>query len=325
MKHGARSLSMSSMDRNLQSHPKFKAKFIRDLKELYDKKKHADYIERFRQFKKINTPDDILVVYYYETLIAKKLYYYVVDYALERMHAGVGDYEDNMSYMLRAMMLEERYDEVIDFTKHLMNETIPHRFRMFIQEIRQDAIAAMDEKHRNRYRRKIVDEVDLISKEEFLGMPHALRLNFLQQITEKKRAGHREMVRACITDNIDNTIKTVMLLFLNAIEDDEEIAVPKGDQIKNVVPKDLPKLEHTRLGGKILKGVKREIESDSPDLIEHAESVIIGVLMQLYPMEPPYDDARMIKGFKNYIYHIVNLPNTYEEDKSVKIWIEDHL
>lgn len=314
------------MNHNLQSHPKFQAKYIRDLTALYDNKKYDEFISKFKQYKQLNTPDDTLVLYYFESLMRKRLYYYVVNYALERMQEGIGDYEDNMSYMLKAMLEEKRYDEILDFTQHLMDETIPHRFRMFVQEIRQDALSQIKAARNARRKTEIINTPDdLIDKEKFMVFTSNQQLTFLHQITEQKVGYYRELVRDSIKDTADHIVKTLMLLYLKAIDDNEAIAVPKGNQVKTVIPKDLPALEHTILGGKVLNAVKKELESDSPDLIELTDALIIGVLMQVYPMDPPFDDKTLINGFLKYIFDIVNIPHDIDDDKRIRVWIENHL
>lgn len=318
---------MSSMDRNdnVQSHPKFKAKFIRDLKALFESRQYETYIERFKQFKKLNTPDDILVNYYYEALMQSNLYYYVIDYALERLHNGTGEYEDNMSFLLKAMLEEGRYGEVLDFTEHLMNETIPHRFRMFIQDIRHEAQSQIDALKDNR-RTQIEDddEEEPVNKEVYLKYTDDEKLAFIARITNLKQTVHRQTLRDVIDDVEDNTVKTAMLLYLKAIGDDEAIDVTKHGDVSSVIPSNLPQLEDTQLGGIVLSEVMMELEGNAPDIMELAQSLIISIMMEIYPVEPPFDDETLVVGFLKYIHNIVNIPYEDIGESRVTAWIERH-
>lgn len=314
---------MSSMDRNVQSHPRFKAKFVRDLETLYKKKKYDAYILRFKQFKQLNTPDDLLVNYYFEALMHKRLYYYVIEYALERMQQGQGDYEDNMSFMLKAMLEEERYDEVLEFTAHLMQETIPHHFRMFIREVRLDAEAKIAE-YRDKRRTKITEDDTPIDVDTFFNFSTDEKLGFIGQITKEEARVHRQVVRDVLDVVNDNTLKTAMLIYLKTIEDREIIHVTKHDQVKEVIPSDLPNLEDTTLGGKVIRDVIEQVESNAPDLMSLAESLIISIMMDIYPIEPPFSARKLTNGFLSYIHESVNLPHDYNADADVTAWIKTH-
>lgn len=315
---------MSSMDRNLQSHPRFKAKFVSDLKALYEKKKYDAYIERFKQFKQLNTPDDILVNYYFEALMHKNLYYYVIDYALERLQKGVGEYEDNMSFLLKAMLEEGRYTEVLEFTAHLMNETIPHRFRMFIQEVRYSAEEKLNSL-KDKRRTHIVDvEEEPVKADVYLTYTEEQKLAFIGEITKDKKTVHRESMRDVLNRVGSNTVKTAIFIYLKAIGDDEPIIVRKHKQTLEVVPVDLPQLEDTKLGGVVLGEVMMELEGSAPDIMELAQSLIISVMMNIYPIEPPFDHARLVTGFLKYIHDMVNLPYQDIDDNDVIAWINQH-
>ncbi len=315
---------MSSMDRNLQSHPRFKAKFVRDLKVLYEKNKYDAYIERFKQFKQLNTPDDILVNYYFEALMHKGLYYYVIDYALERLQQGVGEYEDNMSFLLKAMLEEGRYTEVLDFTAHLMNETIPHRFRMFIQEVRYGALEKLNSLQDKR-RTHIIDvEEEPVKVDVYLTYTEEQKLAFIGEITKDKKTVHRELMRVIINRVDSNTVKTAIFIYLKVIGDNEPITVKKHTQVLEIVPSELPQLEDTKIGGVVLGEVMMALEGSAPDIMELAQSLIISVMMNIYPIEPPFDDTRLVNGFLNYIHDMVNLPYQDIDDNEVITWINHH-
>ena len=314
--------SMADND-NVQSHPRFKAKFVNDLQELHDNSQHAKYIARFRQFKKLNRPDDRFVNYYFEALMHEKLYYYIIDYALERMQQGVGDYEDNMSFLLKAMLEEGRYDEVLDFTAHLTNENIPHRFRMFIFEIRH---AANERLGKLRERRRHIEAAleDPIDTQVFMIYSKEQRLTFIAGITKDKNAVHRETMREVLNKVHDNTLMTAILIYLKTIGDNEVIVVTKHKQTLEIVPALLPDLEETILGSVVLRDVMAELEGNAPDIMELAQSLIISVMMNIYPIEPPFDSDRLSYGFLKYIHNIVNLPYQDIGDDAVIAWIERH-
>ncbi|SEV82553.1 hypothetical protein [Aliicoccus persicus] len=318
---------MHSTNHSMQSHPKFKAKFERDLKALYADKKYEEFIKGFRQYKKLNTPDDTLVIYYYESLMHERLYFIVVNYALERMHEGEGNYEDNTEYMLKAMLEDKRYEEIIDFSNHLMREDIPHRFRMMIQEIRQDATHAIEDTQRERLtklkKKEVID--DLIDNETFIKYSDEHKLNFLKKIIEQETDSYRELVRDLIPSTSSNMVITMMLIYLKTIDDNESLEVSKDDHALTVTPRELPVLEETRLGGGVRQAVNDKIESQAPDLVDVMDAFVIGVLMQVYPFDPPFDDAELVNGFVNLGLEMVNIPHDYETDESVLEWIKKHM
>lgn len=311
----------------MQSHPKFKAKFERDLKALYADKKYEEFINGFRQYKKLNTPDDTLVIYYYESLMHERLYFIVVNYALERMHEGEGNYEDNTEYMLKAMLEDKRYEEIIDFSNHLMREVIPHRFRMMIQELRQDATNAIEdmrgERSPKRKKKEVID--DLIDKETFIRYSDEHKLNFLKKIIEQEAVVYRDLVRDLIPGISSNMVITMMLIYLKTIEDTEQLEVSKDEHALTVTPSELPVLEATRLGGGVRQAVKDRIESESPDLVDVMDALVISVLMQIYPFDPPFDDDELVSRFVTLGLEMVNIPHDYESNESVLEWIKNHM
>lgn len=318
---------MHSINRSMQSHPKFKAKFERDLKALYADKKYEEFINGFRQYKKLNTPDDTLVIYYYESLMHERLYFIVVNYALERMHEGEGNYEDNTEYMLKAMLEDKRYEEIIDFSNHLMREVIPHRFRMMIQELRQDATNAIEDMRRERSAKRKKKEVidDLIDKETFIKYSDEHKLNFLKKIIEQEAVVYRDLVRDLIPGISSHMVITMMLIYLKTIEDTEQLEVSKDEHAFTVTPSELPVLEATRLGGGVRQAVKDRIESESPDLVDVMDALVISVLMQIYPFDPPFDDDELVSGFVTLGLEMVNIPHEYESNESVLEWIKNHM
>jgi hypothetical protein len=75
----------------------------------------------------------------YETLLRSKRPGELVDYSLEQMNNGDGNYETHMVYMLQALSDMGNYEEVLEFSGHLLEEPIPQGFRIDILSLRQNA------------------------------------------------------------------------------------------------------------------------------------------------------------------------------------------
>src|SRR5699024_12520897 len=102
----------------------------------------------------------------------------LVDYSLEQMNNGDGNYETHMVYMLQALSDMGNYEEVLEFSGHLLEEPIPQSFRIDILSLRQNAA--------NKLRGMLSEQEPVISKEEFD------KFNLFQQLefVEKIKAAH---------------------------------------------------------------------------------------------------------------------------------------
>ncbi|MFC3418304.1 hypothetical protein ACFOLA_02120 [Salinicoccus hispanicus] len=307
------------MKDKIVSHRRFLQKMERDLERDYQNGEYASFINKFRMYSEQQLPDISFMEKFYESLSYEDRHDEVMEYALLQMNEGVGNYDVHMHHLLKSLLKQERYFEVIEFSDHLMEEDIPQRFRIDVAAFRHEAKRAMDEKVAQMHEPEA--ETRIVSTSEYGEMPDFEKMEFLRDLIEDADAGHRDMVREALSVERNHTCLTFMLLYLRAIEDQEEISVLKMEQEIQVVPAELPELEESPLFSGVRKLVMEEVENRMPEFREAAEGMLMSHAVHCYPVFPSFDDEALYLGYMSELFGMLNLDHDFKADVAVVDWI----
>lgn len=301
------------------SHRRFLQKMERDLDRDFSSGEYSSFISKFKMYSEQQVPDISFMEKFYESLSNEGRHDEVMEYALLQMNEGVGNYDVHMHHLLKSLLKQERYYEVIEFSDHLMEEDIPQRFRIDVAAFRHEAKRAMDEKVAQMRGPEV--ETRAVSISEFERMPAFEKMEFLRALIENLDVHHKDMMRKAVPAERDYTCLTFMLLYLRAIEDEEPISVLKMEQEIQVVPAELPELEESPLFNGVRRLVMEEVENRMPEFREAAEGMLMSHGVYCYPVFPPFDDEALYLGYMSELYGMLNLDHDLKADETVIEWI----
>ncbi|GAB3060559.1 hypothetical protein JCM19029_03970 [Salinicoccus sesuvii] len=291
----------------------------RDLDHDFSNGEYSTFISKFKMYAEQQVPDISFMEKFYESLSNEDRHDEVMEYALLQMNEGVGNYDVHMHHLLKSLLKQERYFEVIEFSDHLMEEDIPQRFRIDVAAFRHEAKRAMDKKMAQVNEPET--EARVVSISEFEQMPDFEKMEFLRGLIESLDVYNKDMIRKAVPAEHNYTCLTFMLLYLRAIEDQEPINVLKIGQEIEVVPAELPELEESPLFNNVRQLVMEEVENRIPEFRDAAEGMLMSHAVHCYPVFPSFDDEALYRGYMSELYDMLNLDHDLETDEAVIDWI----
>lgn len=207
------------MDNKVTTHDRFIKKFERDLKAHYDAGDDTRFLKTFNKYTGLSEPSELAEEMLYETLLRAGRPGELVDYSLERMNNGDGAYETHMVYMLQALSDMGNYEEVLEFSSHLLEEPIPQGFRVDILSLRQNAA--------NKLRGMLTEMEPVIGRDEFDKMNLFQQLEFVEKITETHDFAYMNLIMEAFKETERNELQTAMLLYLRSVRANGTLTIEK--------------------------------------------------------------------------------------------------
>lgn len=303
------------MDSKVTTHHRFIKKFERDLKAHYDAGDNARFLKTFNRYTGLTKPSEHAEELLYETLLRAGRPAELVDYSLEQMNNGDGDYETHMVYMLQALSDMGNYEEVLEFSGHLLDEPIPQGFRVDILSLRQNAA--------NKLRGMFKEQEPAIGKDEFDRMNLFQQLEFVQKITETNDITYMNMILESFLETERNELQTAMLLYLRSVRANGTLTIEKCGVELTVRPSELDNLEQYFIVKDVLPKVTEEVEQFNPSFKEAATELIMGHAIYMYPVQPGFTADAVIKAYAECIEEMLGMPASYDADPEVKHWLNE--
>ncbi|CEA00599.1 hypothetical protein BN1048_01014 [Jeotgalicoccus saudimassiliensis] len=303
------------MDSKVTTHHRFIKKFERDLKAHYDAGDNARFLKTFNRYTGLTKPSEHAEELLYETLLRAGRPAELVDYSLEQMNNGDGDYETHMVYMLQALSDMGNYEEVLEFSGHLLDEPIPQGFRVDILSLRQNAA--------NKLRGMFKEQEPAIGKDEFDRMNLFQQLEFVQKITETNDITYMNMILESFLETERNELQTAMLLYLRSVRANGTLTIEKCGVELTVRPSELDNLEQYFIVKDVLPKVTEEVEQFNPSFKEAATELIMGHAIYMYPVQPGFTADAVIKAYAERIEEMLGMPASYDADPEVKHWLNE--
>lgn len=303
------------MDNKVTTHDRFVKKFERDLKEYFDAGDNARFLKTFNKYMDVSEPSELAEEMLYETLLRAKRPGELVDYSLEQMNNGDGDYETHMVYMLQALSDMGNYEEVLEFSGHLLEEPIPQGFRVDILSLRQNAS--------NKLRGMLVEKEPVISKEEFDKFNLFQQLEFVEKITETNDITYKNLILEAFAETERNELQTAMLLYLRSVRSNGTLTIEKCGVKMTVKPSELMSLEEYFIVNDVLTKVLDEVEQFNPSFTEAVTELLMGHAIYMYPVQPDFKTEAVIKAYAERIEEMLGMEPSYEADPNVKRWLSE--
>lgn len=306
---------MMLMDNKVTTHHRFVEKFERDLKAYFDAGDNTRFLKTFNKYMDISEPAELAEEMLYETLLRAKRPGELVDYSLEQMNNGDGDYETHMVYMLQALSDMGNYEEVLEFSGHLLEESIPQGFRIDILSLRQNAA--------NKLRGLKVEAEPVISKEAFEELNLFQQLEFVEKITETHDITYANLILEAFAKTERNELQTAMLLYLRSVRSNGTLTIEKCGVKMTVQPSELSSLEAYFIVKDILPKVLDEVEQFNPSFTEAVTELLMGHAIYMYPVQPDFTSSAVIKAYAERIEEMLGMEPSYEADPNVKRWLSE--
>lgn len=304
---------MMLMDNKVTTHHRFIKKFERDLKAYFDAGDDARFLSTFSKYTNLTEPSEHAEEMLYETLLRSKRPGELVDYSLEQMNNGDGNYETHMVYMLQALSDMGNYEEVLEFSGHLLEEPIPQGFRIDILSLRQNAA--------NKLRGMLSEQEPVISKEEFDKLNLFQQLEFVEKITAAHDITYTNLITEAFSEANRNELKTAMLLYLRSVRSNGTLTIEKCGVKMTVQPAELGSLEEYFIVKDVLPKVLDEVEQFNPSFTEAATELLMGHAIYMYPVQPDFTAEAAVKAYCERIEEMLGMPASYDADAEVKHWL----
>lgn len=306
---------MMLMDNKVTTHHRFVKKFERDLKAYYDAGDDMHFLKTFNKYMDLSEPSELAEEMLYETLLRAKRPGELVDYSLEQMNNGDGDYETHMVYMLQALSDMGNYEEVLEFSGHLLEEPIPQGFRVDILSLRQNAS--------NKLRGMLAASEPVISKEDFDKFNLFQQLEFIEKITESHDITYTDFIIEAFDKTERNELQTAMLLYLRSVRSNGTLTIEKCGVKMTVKPSELTSLEDYFIARDVLPKVLDEVEQFNPSFTEATTELIMGHAIYMYPVQPDFTSDAVVKAYSERIEEMLGMEPSYEADPNVKRWLSE--
>lgn len=303
------------MDNKLTSHHKFISKIERDLKAYYDAGDDKRFMQTFNKYTELTEPSETIEEILYETLLRTNRQGELVDYSLEQMNNGDGDYETHMVYMLKGLLEMGNYEEVLEFSEHLLEESLPQSFRIDILTVRQYAA--------NKIRGMIIDEAPTVSPEEFEALNLFEKLEFVESITEKSDITYSGLIKNAYDKTERKELQTAMLLYLRSVRYNGTLTIEKCGIKMDINPSKLAVLEEYFFVKEILPKVVSEVEQFNPSFTEAATELLMGHAIYMYPVKPDFDITAVADAYIARIQAMLGMDDIQNADAEILNWLEE--
>ncbi|CAD2073458.1 hypothetical protein GCM10007275_02570 [Jeotgalicoccus coquinae] len=303
------------MDNKVTTHHRFIQKFERDLKAHYDAGDDTRFLKTFSKYTELSEPSELAEEMLYETLLRAQRPGELVDYSLEQMNNGDGDYETHMVYMLQALSDMGNYEEVLEFSGHLLEEPIPQGFRVDILSLRQNAA--------NKLRGMLTEAEPAVSKDDFDKMNLFQQLEFVEKITQTHDLAYMNLIMEVFSETGRNELQTAMLLYLRSVRANGTLTIEKCGVEMTVKPSGLSSLEEYFIVRDVLPKVIDEVEQFNPSFTEAATELIMGHAIYMYPVQPDFTTEAVIKAYAERIEEMLGMPASYGAETEVKNWLAE--
>lgn len=306
------------MKDKIGTHRRFIRKAEKDLVQLYKDGESQDFMDRYAGFRRIADPDLRLEEMYYDILDEAEEYQSIIDYALEMMNKGHGDYQLHMIELLRALNNLERYHDVISFADQLMEEDISQGFRVDVANERHKAKLKLEKSTQN-----VSDSLSLTNVEsvDFENMTKEEILQFLGVVTEQSDSRYKNKLVDYLKKTVSPEIVTFILLYLKNIQHDGEVEYHKFEAPVSVIPAKLPDLEDSRLLEEVLPKVIDHLEQDAPEMKEEVKMLLMSHAIYSYPKDNRIKTEDMVNAYLSYIYSLINIEQGIEVSEVAMEWI----
>ena len=302
------------MDNKVTTHHRFVKKFERDLKAYYDAADDTKFLKTFNKYTTLSEPSEHIEEMLYETLLRANRPGELVDYALEQMNNGDGDYETHMVYMLQALSDMGNYEEVLEFSSHLLEEPIPQGFRVDILSLRQNAA--------NKLRGMLAEMEPVIGKDEFHKMNLFQQLEFVEKIAETHDITYMNLIMEAFKETERNELQTAMLLYLRSVRANGTLTIEKCGVTMTAKPSGLSSLEEYFIVKDVLPKVLDEVEQFNPSFTEAATELIMGHAIYMYPVQPEFTAEAVVKAYAERMEDMLGMPASYGAEPEVKNWLD---
>ncbi|WP_462420897.1 hypothetical protein [Salinicoccus sp. Marseille-QA3877] len=314
---------MMLMADKITTHQRFLKKAEKDLVQLFKDSEFKTFIERYYHYIGMSATDIRLEEMFYESLDALNEYEKMSDYALMKLNEGSGDYEMHMLELLKALIHQERYYEVINFSDHLMEENIPQGFRIDVAALRHQAKKAIDNKKagalepaEEKASEKLeVEDIDLEN------MSHQEILRMFSTFADEKNDKYEDFVLDALENISDKDIVTFMLLYLKEIGYNNKVKHFKFGKAEEVNPSELPILEEVPLISEVEPEVLDVLESQAPQIVSEATLLMTSHAIFNYPKNLEFSSEEMIEGYLVYILDLLNVDHSFSAKDRVYEWI----
>lgn len=303
------------MDNKITTHDRFIKKFERDLKTQHDAGDNAQFMRTFNKYTDLTEPSEASEELLYETLLKINRQGELVDYALEQMNNGDGDYEMHMVYMLKGLLDMGNYEEVLEFSEHLLEEPIPQSFRIDILSIRQYA--------GNKVRGIYVDKETAVTEEEFSKMNLFEQLEFIENITQKADFTYRDLIKSAYENAERNELQTAMLLYLRSVRYNDKLTIEKCGIKMQMIPSELEELEAYFIVDEVLPKVLMAVETFSPSFSEAATELLMGHAIYMYPVKPKFSIEKLATAYVARIQMMLGMEDIQNADDDAVKWLEE--
>ena len=305
---------MMRMDNKVTSHQRFIKKFERDLKSYFESGDHDRFLKTFNRYTAPTEPSEHAEEMLYETLLQANRQGELVDYTLEQMNSGDGNYETHMVYMLKALNDMGNYEEVLEFSSHLLDEPIPQGFRIDILSLRQHAA--------NKLRGIFTDKTPDVTRETFDSYHLFQKLEFLEQITETHDLAYIDLIIEVFDETKRNELQTAMLLYLHSVRYNGTLKIEKCGVKMAVKPSELTQLEDYFMIDDVLQKVVDEVEAFNPSFTEAAKELIMGHAIYMYPVNPGFTSNAFVSAYLSRIEAMLGMEESAAADKEVVDWLD---
>lgn len=306
---------MMRMDNKVTTHQRFIKKFERDLKAYFDSGDYDQFLKTFNKYTDISEPSERAEEMLYETLLKANRPGELVDYSLEQMNNGDGVYETHMVYMLQALVDMGSYEEVLEFSGHLLDEPIPQGFRIDVLSLRQHAA--------NKLRGIYIDKEPNVSKETFDSYNLFQQLEFVERITETHDLAYTDLIIEAFDKDTRNELQTAMLLYLHSVRYNGTLTIEKCGITMTVQPSKLTTLEAYFIVKDILPGVVEAVEAFNPSFTEAARELVMGHAIYMYPVNPDFSNEALVKAYVSRIEEMLGMEQSSEADTEIKTWLDN--
>lgn len=292
--------------------PQSKNKLIRDIKRAYQQEDYEEMYQLVETYEAQFEMDEQLSLMKCSMLYQLGYYLELREEVIILLQQGHRNYDELIIYYAKSLNGLGQYYETVQVIDQVIDEVNNHRTRMELLPIKDYAQGKLEQTHQAAV--QSLEQFDQLSNEQQV---HAV-LNLLDS---GQFQYHSTMVHLIQSIDLAPNVLSLMLEYLQKAQCNDTIKIEKLGYTVDIVPSELPDIEHYSLQTKIAPMVLKELGDALGALQDPITDVFAIHAIHLYPLdlEEMAPLTVWIEAYENYFKTMIGLESLDESNEIIPV------
>lgn len=256
--------------------PKLEEKLRKDINENVDIANYELAYDQMNEYESYFTLSPELAITKCDILWQLNAYLELKEEAHILLMQGYQPYDALMTYYIKSLYELEQYHDVVELVNQVIDEVASHKTRLTFLPLKDQAQAKLAE--REDYMTFRIQKFNSLSLHEQTQLILALIDDHAYQFVSS-------FVYLLTEESITPTIQSLILEYLRLARYNQIVMFSKLSKSLEVIPSNLPGIEHSLFKEKVIPGVIESLEEQAPSLVHEASVHLNTQNIILYPID----------------------------------------